>query len=98
MQGLNIDIQMVRNIASFVGTEAQTYDSNLSSLYEKFNALSNFWSGPDYDAANGVMTQNKQPLLDLGTTLHQISTALNSAADSYEAKINASAAQYNMEG
>jgi len=97
MQGLSINIEMLREVANFVGNEANNYDSNLTELYNKFNALSNFWSGPDYDAASAVMTQNKQPLLDLGITLHEISTALNNISDDYQAKINKSAAQYEME-
>lgn len=98
MQGLSINIQMLREVATFVGNEANNFDSNLTELYNKFNALSSFWSGPDYEAANSVMTQNKQPLLELGVTLHEISSSLNNISDDYEAKIKKSASQYEMEG
>jgi hypothetical protein len=42
------------------------------------------------------MAQNKQPLIDLGTTLKGIADALTSAADEYENRINRSAEQFRM--
>lgn len=92
--GLSIDIEMLREVASYINQEAGNYDGKLDDLYKKFTNLSSHWSGKDYDAANAVMTQNKTPLLELGKTLHDIATTLNNAADDYEAKINASAAQF----
>jgi len=92
--GLSIDSSAVRGVADAVNTQAGIYDSKISELYEKFTELGSSWSGPDYDAAKSVMDQNKSALLELGTTLHAIVTTLNNAADDYDNKINASAAQF----
>lgn len=92
--GLSIDIELLREIAYNINADASKYDGKLEDMYTKFADLANYWSGKDYDAANAVMVQNKTPLLELGKALHDIATALNEAADEYEAKINASAAQF----
>ena len=92
--GLSIDIEMLREVASYINGQATNYDGKLEDMYTKFTNLASYWSGKDYDAANAVMTQNKTPLLELGKTLHDMASALNAAADEYEAKINASAAQF----
>lgn len=96
MSTLSIDSQRVRDIAAFINNEANNYDTHITELYNKFNGLANLWSGADYDAAKVIMDQNRQALLDLGTTLHEMANALNSTADDYENKINASAAQFRV--
>ena len=91
---LSIDTAQVREIANDIGTQAGLYNNEIATLYSEFTALGQQWQGPDYDAANEVMQQNKQALLDLGTTLLNIQTALNTNADEYDARIEASAAQF----
>lgn len=94
MNGLSVNPELVRQLSSYLNDKAVKYDGRLEELYNKFNNLSNYWSGKDYDAANSVMQQNKAPLLELGQILHQLCNALNMAADEYERKIRASAAQF----
>ena len=94
--GLNIDIQKVREVADYIRSEVGNYDNYVAELYVEFNVLSGYWTGADFDAANAIMAQNKQPLIDLGTTLKGIADALTSAADEYENRINRSAEQFRM--
>lgn len=91
---LSINIEEVRNVADYVSAKADNYDFYLDEFYNKFAELGNHWSGEDYNAANNVMTQNKNSLLELGKALHSVATALNAYASDYEAKIKASAAQF----
>ena len=91
---LGINTDALRDIASTISAKAGSYDAKLEELYTKFNNLSSYWSGKDYESAKSVMEANKNPLLELGTTLHKISSALHSTADKYDSMISASAAQF----
>lgn len=93
---LKIDPAALELTGSSINSSYEKYVGLLNDLNTKFTELGTVWSGEDYEAAKGIMEQNKEPLNQLGEVLKNIGNTAVSAAQEYDQRIKASAAQYRV--
>ncbi|MBQ6816921.1 MAG: WXG100 family type VII secretion target [Bacilli bacterium] len=84
MADFSANTENIYAVAQDAETKSKEYNSDLENFFAKVDALSQYWSGADYERFKEKTYSHKQNLEVAGETLAKYSELLNSAASSID--------------